>query len=381
MPPRIFLDGRFSAAGYPGINRYVQGLAQALAGVVTDSELWMLTAVGEGASAALRAFEVDATARSWREQWLVPQSLRRGQAQLFHSPYFWTAGTLPGRTLPCPLVVTIHDLIGLESELLPSPWVRFVVGWGLRRVCRCARLVLTPSRASQQDLLAHFRLAPAHVVVTPYGVDARFAPASGAACADLRARYELNRPYVLFVGSHKPHKNLVGLIRAWAELPPALRAAQDLVLAGSLDSRYPQARDLVRRLDLPGIRWLGRIPETDLPALLSGATLLVVPSLAEGFGLPVLEAMACGTPVACSQVAGLPEAAGRAAAYFNPTQTSSITATLARLLSSPEERHELEQRGLARARAFSWQKTAELTFAAYRTVLGLTANSPPTCAV
>jgi glycosyltransferase involved in cell wall biosynthesis len=144
-----------------------------------------------------------------------------------------------------------------------------------------------------------------------------------------------------------------------------------LVVAGAWDPRYPQSRARVEALDLGDkVRFLGTVPEQDLPALYSGAVLFVFPSEYEGFGLPVLEAMACGTPVVCSNRSSLPEIAGPAAVYVDPEDSSAIAAGLARVLEDDDLRESLSAQGLERARTFSWERTARETLRIYRVVVG-----------
>jgi alpha-1,3-rhamnosyl/mannosyltransferase len=191
--------------------------------------------------------------------------------------------------------------------------------------------------------------------------------------AAVRARYDLPERYLLYLGSNKPHKNLERLVEAWALLQPQPAA---LVIAGSWDSRYPEARQRAAALSrspapLAGLErqllWLGPVPEADLPALYSGALLFVFPSLYEGFGLPVLEAMACGTPVACSNTSSLPEVAGDAALLANPLDTQELARAMRTALEDESLRQEMSEKGLKRAQGFSWLRTAQRTLETYRT--------------
>jgi alpha-1,3-rhamnosyl/mannosyltransferase len=172
------------------------------------------------------------------------------------------------------------------------------------------------------------------------------------------------------VGSNKPHKNLPRLVEAWATMPATVdRQAAALVIAGHWDARYPEARRLAEERGLTGrVRFLGPVAEVDLPALYGGAELLAFPSLYEGFGLPVLEAMASGSPVLCSHSSSLLEVAGDAAILVDPLDVSAIAAGLARALGDPALRRELRLAGLARAAMFSWERTAQLTLDVYRRV-------------
>jgi len=182
--------------------------------------------------------------------------------------------------------------------------------------------------------------------------------------AEARARYGLPERYLLYLGSNKPHKNLRRLVEAWARLQPQ---SMPLVIAGAWDGRYPEARQRAAALSLEGqVRWLGPVPETDLPALYSGSLLFVFPSLYEGFGLPVLEAMACGTPVVCSNSSSLPEVAGDAALLVDPMNTEELVTAVRTALENESLRQDMTEKGLKRAQGFSWLQTAQRTLEVYR---------------
>jgi len=193
----------------------------------------------------------------------------------------------------------------------------------------------------------------------------RFKPADPSASDELRHRLGLPDHYALYVGINKPHKNLPRLVEAFARITHHV-SRFTLVIAGHEDPRYPQARERAAALGLDSVMFLGAVAEEDLPALYSGADLFVFPSLYEGFGLPVIEAMACGTPVACSNVSSLPEVAGDAALLFDPHTPESIAAAICQTLQNAELRERLRRRGLEQAGHFSWEHAARLTLEAYR---------------
>lgn len=365
MSQTIAIDGRFSAARYPGIHRYTTNLVQALPTVSPGDTFMLLKLAGQDTTPSDQ-LTVTTAIRDPRAQWVVPRRLAAAGAEIFHAPYFITA-----YRPPCPLVVSVHDTIGAASPpLLPSPLARLWFRLGVGLACRSARLILTLSEASRRDLRRRFSLDDERIVVTPLAAAPGFRRAEPTRIDELRSRLGLRRPYVLFVGAHKPHKNLPRLIKAWAELRRQSKTLDhELVLAGYRDRRYPDAEKLAARLELSDIRFPGAIPEVDLAALYSGAELFVLPSLCEGFGLPLIEAMACGTPVAGAQSSSLPEVAGNAAAWFDPTDVGSIATVLARLLSDTAERRARGQQALERAALFSWQRTAEATLNAYRSIL------------
>jgi alpha-1,3-rhamnosyl/mannosyltransferase len=170
------------------------------------------------------------------------------------------------------------------------------------------------------------------------------------------------------VGTFKPHKNVGRLLAAWKQLQPS--PSWQLVLAGIGSRRYPAPKEQVAHLGLTSsLRVLDSVPEAELPSLYSGASAFVFPSLYEGFGLPVLEAMACGTPVVCSRSSSLPEVVGDAAILFDPMNVSDIARSLDNLLADPARRDALALQGIARARLFTWSKTAEATLSVYESVV------------
>ncbi|MBI4572396.1 MAG: glycosyltransferase family 4 protein, partial [candidate division NC10 bacterium] len=225
-------------------------------------------------------------------------------------------------------------------------------------LARRAAAVITDSAHSKADLLAVLGLASERVHVIPIGAGEEFRPGlPPEAVARAAGRYGISGPYLLTVGNFLPHKNLPRLVEAYERLPQALRASVSLVLAGTAGGHGP-ARPVDRAaLARPGVILPGFIAPEDLPALYAGATALVSPSLAEGFGLPVLEAMACGVPVLCARAGALPEVAGDAALYVDPSDVTSIATGLDRILEDDTLRRELSSRGLARARLFDLRKT------------------------
>jgi alpha-1,3-rhamnosyl/mannosyltransferase len=172
----------------------------------------------------------------------------------------------------------------------------------------------------------------------------------------------------LYLGSNKPHKNLVRLIEAWAAIQAEARDVT-LVIAGAWLPQHPEPRQHAKALGINDrVCWLGPLPGTDLPALYTAAEAFIFPSLYEGFGLPVIEALACGTPVACANTSSLPEVAGNAALLFDPTQVDAIVDALQRLLGDANLRADLRHQGLTQAAKFSWSRTAQETLALYRTL-------------
>jgi glycosyltransferase involved in cell wall biosynthesis len=226
-----------------------------------------------------------------------------------------------------------------------------------RLYARGATAVVTDSEHSRRAIVARLGLPAERVAVIPVGLGAEFGPAGPT--PGQRLRYGLGEYYALYVGNFMPHKNLPRLLRAWAALPPTLRAACRLVLAGGDRGNRPALAALADELGIgAGVVFPGLVDDADLPAVYGGAALYVQPSLEEGFGLPALEAMACGAPVLASRRGALPEVVGDAGVLVEPEDERALTAALARLLQSPGERAGLAGRGRARAAAFTLERTA-----------------------
>jgi alpha-1,3-rhamnosyl/mannosyltransferase len=228
---------------------------------------------------------------------------------------------------------------------------------------RRAARVIACSHNTANDIARLLPAAVAKVRVVPLGVSPWTGerPHQAAATA---------APYLLYVGSNKPHKNLPRLVAAFARIAP--RTAANLIVAGAWDTRYPEARDEVRRRRLDGrVSFEHRPSSTRLADLYMGATGFIFPSLYEGFGLPIVEAMAAGAPVATTDRGSLREVAGDAALLFDPTDESSIAAAMERLLTEQDLRTQLSARGRARAALFPWSRTAQETWTVYEEVASL----------
>ncbi len=292
-------------------------------------------------------------------------------------------------------VVTVHDLGYRHEPQAHRPLDRLYLDISTRYNARAASHVIADSAATKRDLVQLYGTDPQRITVIPLGLDELFQPVSDAArLAAVQAKYGIPGDYLLYVGTLQPRKNLVRLIEAWGKVigdwrleigdceianrksPIANRQSAignwTLVIAGKRGWLYEEIFATVRKLGLEGqVLFPGYVPEEDLPALLSGATAFVLPSLYEGFGLPVLEAMACGTPVIAANVSSLPKVVGDAGLLVDPLDSEALAADMQRLLtdtapSTPLRaslRAELRQRGLARAKLFSWPRCARETLA------------------
>jgi glycosyltransferase involved in cell wall biosynthesis len=376
--PRVLMDAR-KVRDF-GIGSYIRGLLGGLA----RQDRWDLCATVHPGDDVLLPPGVapaacDAPHYSVAELFAVRGAIARLKPAVFHAPHY----VVPIRP-PAATVVTIHDLMHLHRPEHGAPWKRAYAKWMVGRATRLAARVIAVSEATKEEILAFGPSQGSKVVVIPDGVREEFfewgerVAAERSEIAEMRdrdgARSEAvatvdgrgPRPdslskeissFLLFLGNDKPHKNLEGLLRAW----PHVRAAHPglwLVLAGVAPGR-----------DLPaGAKAVGVVPDEDVPALVALAEALVLPSFAEGFGLPVLEAHAAGTPVACSDLPALHEAGGEAAVFFNPHDAATIASALNALLGDEEKRSLLRKKGRGRARQFSWDAVAAQTAKVYEEI-------------
>ena len=270
---------------------------------------------------------------------------------------------------PCPVVTTIHDL---SFEHLPETFKRrsrAQLQLTVRRTARKAALILTLSEFSRRDIIETYAVDPERVIVTPAAAPTHFKlVADERELEKIRERYGIGANYLLSLGSIQPRKNLTRLIEAYSWLRtsrPASRLPQ-LVIAGKRGWLDDEVFRAARQDGLnESVKFIGYVPEEDLPALYSGATCFVYPSYFEGFGLPVLEAMQCGAPVIAGNQTSLPEVAGDAALLFDPFDTWALGEAIARVIDHPDYRAELRARGRKRAAGFSWIATARSTLKAY----------------
>jgi glycosyltransferase involved in cell wall biosynthesis len=285
---------------------------------------------------------------------------------VLHGPAF----LIPTRRTRVAKVVTVHDLVAfVQRDTIPWKYALYM-RWLIPRVVAAAERVLTVSESVRRDVLAILHADPARVEAIPLGVAARFAPADAAAVERVRARHGLTRPYLLFVGNLEPRKNLPGLLDAYRRVRRLHPEPPDLAVAGGVAWRSGALVAALRAEDLgETVRTLGYVDAEDLPALYSGAEAFVFPTFWEGFGLPVLEAMACGAPVVTSRTSSIPEVAGEAAVLVEPRSCDSIAEGILKVIGSAAHREELRRRGLAQAARFEWRRTATSTLAAYAAAL------------
>ncbi len=358
-----------------GISAYEQNLLTALATVGKDMAFTAVVAAPEWqAPGSLQVYRAPKRAQQpvfrilW-EQVRLPLVIRRLGTHLFHALAF----VVPLWGLVIPQVITVHDLSFVRfPETLP-PWKARYLRWFTRLSLKRAARIIAVSESTRRDVLAWLSLPPERVVTVHNGVEARFRPLSPTMVEEWRLRKGLPRRFVLYLGTLQPRKNVETLVRAFAEWRrQALPSMRDvvLVLAGAKGWFYSRLFRLVDELDMrEHVMFPGYLPAEELPLWYNAAMLFAYPSLFEGFGLPVLEAMACGTAVVAANTSSLPEIVGNAGVLLPPTDVGAWARILEDLLSNEERRVMLGQAGRERAQQFTWERTARETVAVYQEAL------------
>jgi glycosyltransferase involved in cell wall biosynthesis len=355
-----------------GIGTYIRNVLMGLSRLDQESEFVVLCLPRDAETvhdlgANFRAVVETARPYSLAEQVWIPLTLARERAHLLHEPHY----VLPPATR-CHSVVTIHDCIHLMfPQYLPGRLAHVYARSSMWSAVHRSDRILTVSEASKRDILRFFDIPADKVTVIYNAIDERFlAPPDEERMDQIRQRYQLDHPFLLYVGNIKPHKNLERVIEAFARVRGGGLDELRLVIIGDEISKYPALRQAVHRNRVDKyVRFLGFQPYDTLAAFFRLARAFVFPSLYEGFGLPPLEAMACGTPVVTSNVSSLPEIAGGAAILVDPYDPGSIADGITRAVSDDTLRAQLIARGLGRARDFSWGQSVAAIHRIYMEVL------------
>jgi glycosyltransferase involved in cell wall biosynthesis len=297
----------------------------------------------------------------------LPRHLRRDRPDLLHVQYTGPVFS------PVPLVVSVHDVSYLEHPQYFTRFRSIQLRITVRRTLERAVRVLTPSEFSRRAILKHYRIAEDKVVVVPNAVESQFRPIEReVARMAIQRKFGFSRPFVLTVGDLQPRKNHLGLLRAFEDVLKAEPQLQhDLMFVGK-ETWY--SRELHRAVEHSAVRdrvhFTGFVEDVDLVHFYGACDLFVFPSFYEGFGLPILEAMACGRAVACSNLTAMPEVANAAGILFDPASKPEIARAMLDVLRDTELRTRLERLGLHRAAGFSWEKSAAQTLQVYHDVAG-----------
>jgi len=374
---RIVIDARISRRWDAGVGRYTLSLLDALRPF--GHQLVLITnAQGDAppraaVDAGVEIVPSTIAIASLAQHTLLPRLYRRLAASVVLTTHPLAATFFS----PCPTVAVVLDVFPLHfPEQFPRP-VSLYYRTVFRSIAQRRRLIAI-SEATKQDVVRMLRVRPAAVTVTHLAADGHFRPvASGPARTAVLARYGVAEPYVLYHGNTRPHKNVIGLVRAFAMIQRSMPGLHLVItgrdVPGDRERDYGDIRREAEALDLTDhIKFTGYVDDADLPSLYSGAAVTAVPSLMEGFGLPALESMACGTPVVASRAGALPEVVGDAGLLVDPSDTGALAEAITRIVADPEERARLAERAIDRAARFSWSRTAHTTLE----VLQLSASRP-----
>lgn len=268
-------------------------------------------------------------------------------------------------------VVTVHDLFSLVSDEFSDPdFIRKKKG-RYAELAQSADRIISVSESTRNDIVERLGVPESRITVVPLGKDEIYKPVDKAEARQVAQRLGIDRPYVFFVGNLSARKNLVRMLEAFAALRPAIGRDLLFVMSGNVTYGGGEVMAAIDRLGVGDrVRAVGFVPRDDLPALYSGAEAFLFATLYEGFGIPILEAMACGTPVIASNVSAHPEVAGDAALLVDPRESGAIGDALEKILENSELRNGLVEKGLAQSARFSWEEMARRTLCVYKSVGG-----------
>jgi glycosyltransferase involved in cell wall biosynthesis len=372
---RIAIDAHSVGTGLAGNETYAANLIEALAEIDAENSYTLYVTKREAVARLKnrwRNFQVRRTLPHTplvRVPVTLVAELRRRPVDLLHVQY-----TAPP-VAPCPVVATIHDI---SFEHLPETFKRrsrAQMRLTIRRTARDSAHIIAPSEFTRRDIIETYRIAPEKITTIPLAAASHFRPVTNEdELTQVQRRYGIESSYILAVGSIQPRKNLARLIEAYALLHQTTRAVRlpKLVVVGKRAWLYAETLRAVEKSKVrEQIIFTGYAPESDLPALYSGARCFVYPSYFEGFGLPPLEAMQCGAPVIVGNRTSLPEVVGDAGLQIDPFDVDALASALERLIEDESLRANLRERGLERARQFSWRETARRTLAVYESAARL----------
>jgi len=383
-PQNILIDARAIQSGYKqhknrGIGYYAQNLINELINMDLEYTLTFLEEQGlpvdplvSGKSFILHKPLISRMPKIIEAQWSLPINIPRKSFEMVHFLSHEDASFLS----PCPYVVSVMDAITLAVRDLYKPWQRLkyqAVYYIAKRIIKNAEMVIAISEHTKKDIMKYYGIPSENICVVPLAAEQRFFQEwLSNDVINLRARYELPETFILYVGGIDPRKNLVILFKAMKALLESGSYCPTLAFAGRISNQreYPEMMKTIRSLGIEHlIKFLGYVPDEDLPLLFQASRAFVYPSRYEGFGLPVLQAMASGTPVLTTKLSSIPEVAGNAAVYINPDDPALLAQAINAILTNKEMRSSLIASGKKQAAMFSWKRTADETVEVYREVI------------
>lgn len=384
MTLRIAIDYTAAVNQSDGIGRFVRNQVEALIRIDRDNDYVLLHAAPNLGRSVLAPTGPNVISRElrfrertmnliWqRLQLPVPADLATGPIDIFHAPNF----VLPPLRHAAS-ILTVHDLAFLIRPECADHRLRAYLEHAVPRATQRADLIVTDSENTRNDVICLLDVDADRVFVVPGGVSPAFHPAPSDQVEAVRQKHALERPYILAVGVIEPRKNLPRLIDAFTRFKFRTGAPHQLIIAGGRgwlsDETYRRA---ARSPYAQDVRFMGRFPDDELSALYTGAEVFVYPSLYEGFGLPVLEAMACGVPVICSNSSSLPEIATGAAELITPDDSETIAVALDAVCADVERRDELRELGRARAAEYTWERSAQRLLDVYEQAAKMRGGRP-----
>ncbi len=366
---KIGIDARIAHYSRGGIRRYVVHLVEALADLDGENDYRILRSRKDHASLPLapnfRRVPCWTPPHHRLERWALAIEIARLNLDLLHSP-----DLIPPRFGYDRSVITVHDLNFIYYPRFLTAESRRYYNEQIQWAGERADHILADSHATKTDLVSVLGVAPEKVTVVHLAADSSFRPVPDAEVHQVAERYGLEPGFVLFVGTLEPRKNIPGLLHAYRNLLDQETTAGPLVLVGGKGWLYEEIFARVEALGLgEHVRFLHGVPDGDLPGLYNAATVLAIPSFYEGFGLPALEAMCCGTPVVAADRASLPEVVGETGILFDPEDPDAIARALKRVLTDESLHARMRNLGLERASTFGWRRVAQETLEVYREVL------------
>ena len=367
---RIGIDLHTLTDFMQGSRTYVYNLTRSLVEIDRENEYYLyfprnLIMKGEAGfqQENVQYRVISPSKRSIRLTISFPVKLAMHRVDLFLCQYM---GPLFAR---CPYIVTIHDIIHERYPEFYPRNLRILMKLFYPLSARRAERIFTGSEYSKKEIKDIFKIPEERIIVIPYAASKDFRVIEDLdKIAEIKDRYGIKRKYILFVGRLEPRKNIKGLIKAYSLLKNRYNISQQLVIVGMRDALFSDVDIFLNGME-PDIIFTGGVAQEDLPYLYNGADLFAYPSFAEGFGLPVLEAMACGVPTVTSRTSSLPEVVGDAGVMINPWDKEDIAYGIHKVLSEPALHRIMKERGLERSRLFTWRATAERVLQVYREIL------------
>ncbi|MCB9451979.1 MAG: glycosyltransferase family 4 protein [Anaerolineaceae bacterium] len=363
----IGIDGRLTYYRTGGISTYIRRLVGALETLDTENQYTVFHSrkASDSLVARFQGAKLWTPCHHRIERTALTIELARFNLDILHSPDF-----IPPRHGAKRQVITVHDLNFLYYPDLLTTESRRYYNDQIETAVRQADHILADSEATRTDMVNMLGVPAEKITVHMLGVEEKFQPLPDEVVQTFCQEYELPANYILFVGTFEPRKNIAGLLQAYQSLRSELPDAPPVVLAGRRGWMFDETMARIRQMGLDShIHWRENIPDTALPALYNGARVLVTPSFYEGFGLPALEAMACGTVPIVSNRSSLPEVVGEVGLQVNPDDPATITQALHQALTDSDWRHNMQTAALERARLFTWEQTATTVLSVYRSVI------------